>query len=183
MSRNARFVIFPLPTGSVYSSPNCTLCLRDKQGCQRKQAANEIQSALMFRVLVITDSKENLIDLQQWFNNNQVESIFIHDLTELNQDVLSESFSGIIIDNHLKKHIIENWVKQLHQYPALQEIPIIAWSEKAGNGIPWLERQLKLADYILTPFNGDQLVDYLKNLSATHAALALGQSDVYWLPR
>ncbi|MDJ0581781.1 hypothetical protein [Crocosphaera sp.] len=50
--------------------------------------------------------------------------------------------------------------KKLHKYPALQETPIIALSKKAGNGIPWLERKLKLEDYVLNPFNEDQLVDY-----------------------
>ncbi|MGK7887308.1 MAG: diguanylate cyclase [Crocosphaera sp.] len=170
-----------MPTGNIYNSPNCTLCLRDEQSFQRKQSVNEIQSESIFRVLIITDIEENIKKLQQWFNNNQVESIFIHDLTEVNEHLLSQSFSVIIIDNHLKKHIIENWVKKLYKYPTFQEIPIIALSEKAGNGIPWLERKLKLEDYVLNPFNGDQLVNYLKNLSSTHPALA--KSDVYWFPR
>ena len=109
--------------------------------CQRKQAANEIQSEPIFKVLVITDSQENIRNLQQWLHNNQVEAIFIYDLTEINQGLLSQSFSGIIIDHHLKQDTVENWVKQLQQYASFQEVPIIALSEKAGNGIPWLERQ------------------------------------------
>ena len=169
------------PTKHMYGLVNCSLCLQDGGCCQRKQAANEIQSEPIFKVLVITDSQENIRNLQQWLHNNQVEAIFIYDLTEINQGLLSQSFSGIIIDHHLKQDTVENWVKQLQQYASFQEVPIIALSEKAGNGIPWLERQLKLEDYILTPFNGDKLVNYLKNLSATNTALANG--DVYWFPR
>ena len=72
-------------------------------------------------------------------------------------------------------------MKQLHQHSSLKEVPIIALSAKAGNGLPWVERELQLEDYVLTPFNGDKLVNYLKNLSTTHSTLT--PTDVYWFPR
>ncbi|MDJ0730090.1 MAG: sensor domain-containing diguanylate cyclase [Crocosphaera sp.] len=169
------------PTGHIYGLPHCTLCLNDQEYCQRKETEDGIKSEPIFRLLVMTDTQDNLKTLQQWLNSNQVEAIFLDNLTEVNKYLLSESFSAIIIDNHLDEETIENWVKQLHQYPSLQEIPMIALSEKAGNGIPWLNRKLKLEDYVLTPFNGDKLVNYLRNLSANHTALT--KTDVYWFPR
>nr|MDJ0842961.1 diguanylate cyclase [Crocosphaera sp.] len=169
------------PTGHLYGLPGCSLCLKEEGCCQVKDNESESQSEEIFRLLVITDIAENIKTLQQWLRRNEVEAIFINDVKEINDHFLSEPFSAVIIDNNMDKKTIENWVKQLHQYPSLKEVPIIALSEQAGNGIPWLERKLQLEDYVLTPLNGDRLVNYLKDLSVTHSTLT--KTDVYWFPR
>ncbi|MGK7958506.1 MAG: diguanylate cyclase, partial [Crocosphaera sp.] len=158
-------------TGKVYGLPGCSLCLKYDQGCQRKHTDDEIKIENTLRLLVITDIQENIKRLQQWLRQNDVEAVFIDDVKGINDYFLSQPFSAVIIDNCLDKKTIEKSVKQLHQYPSLGEVPVIALSEKAGNGIPWLERKLQLEDYVLTPFNGDKLVNYLRRLSTTDSSL------------
>ena len=169
------------PTGHLYDLPGCSLCFKDKQYCQRQNNCGQSKSEEIFRLLVLTDIQENIKTLQQWLRRNEVDAVFIDDVTEINDHLLSEPFSAVVIDNHGDKETIEKWVKQLHQHSSLKEVPIIALSAKAGNGLPWVERELQLEDYVLTPFNGDKLVNYLKNLSTTHSTLT--PTDVYWFPR
>ncbi|MGK7941581.1 MAG: diguanylate cyclase [Crocosphaera sp.] len=170
-----------MPTGNLYDLPGCSLCLNDNQGCQRKNNHDEIKDNENCRLLVITDTQENIQMLEQWLTRNGIEAVFISDVTQINKCLFHQKISAVIFDTHVDQARVKSWVEELEKYPALQDIPVIALSEKSGYGLPWLNRTLKLEDYILTPFNGDELVNYLQNLSKTHDRKK--HNNLYWFPR
>ncbi len=168
-------------TGHLHNLPGCSLCLKENPNCRRKNNHSEIEDNDVFRLLVIGDNQENTKILQQWLTRNGVEAIFINDLTEINKSLFHQKLSAVILDSHIAQAKVKIWVEQLQKYSALEDIPIIALSEKAGHGLPWLNRNLQLEDYLLTPFNGDELVSYLRNLSQNHERKK--ENNLYWFPR
>ena len=170
-----------MPTGHLHNLPGCSLCLKESQGCQHQDRADEIKGDHCFRLLVVSDTQENTKILQQWLTRNGVEAIFINDLTDINKSLLHQKISAVILDSHIDQATVKSWAEELEKYPALQEVPIIALSEKAGHGLPWLNRNLQLEDYLLTPFNGHELVNYLRNLPKTNEREKI--TNLYWFPR
>jgi hypothetical protein len=73
------------------------------------------------------------------------------------------------------------WAWELNCYPQLVNVPIVALSTEAGHGLPWMERTLGLEDYVLTPYSGDRLAHYLRQI--LQPQLNANNTAVHWFPR
>lgn len=87
----------------------------------------------------------------------------------------------IVLDADLAKTAAETWAMQLHRYPHLQAVPIIALSPKNPFLSPWVDRPLDATDYVLPPFNGRDLIHHLKRLSNQDGDDLPDQ--LFWFPR
>ena len=87
----------------------------------------------------------------------------------------------MIITADLSKSEIQAWEKDLRTHPNLQTVPLIAFSVKAGSGLPWLSRSVEIADYILPPFNGVSLIRHLNRLTKT--CNRHQKSQIFWFPK
>jgi diguanylate cyclase (GGDEF)-like protein len=170
-----------IPTGHLYNLPNCTLCLKDYGMCRQQELGHCPHHVETLRVLVISPPTENVRTLQQWLAANEVEAVFISDPKEVNDYLLLEPITTIIIDADISEKVAKSWAKQLREYSKLEQVPIIALSDKAGQGTPWVERKLGLEDYVLTPLTGETLVKNLQEISKTHASINV--PEIYWFPR
>lgn len=71
------------------------------------------------------------------------------------------------------------WADKLRREAALQHTPIVGFSPEAGEGIPWLERPLKITDYLLVPLGGQHLIGQLQKLLQQPN---WAKSEIYWFP-
>ncbi|HAC63368.1 MAG TPA: hypothetical protein DCF68_07455 [Cyanothece sp. UBA12306] len=172
------------PVGNIYDVPDCTMCLEDSisgKWCKlNKPISNNNQNEII-KILVISPQMEKVRIIQQWLSKNGIESIFFNDPTEVNSLLFLEEITSIIIDAGIAENDVKNWAKQLCQHCQLKEVPIIALSSEAGQGIPWVNRKLGLEDYLTTPLNGQKLALYLRYLTKSHSSI--NSSNVYWFPR
>ena len=53
-------------------------------------------------------------------------------------------------------------------------------SATAGYGLPWVEKNLDIEDYLLVPLNGEDLVARLHELS--HWESSTSSSQLHWFP-
>ena len=118
---------------------------------------------------------------QQWLANNGFEVYFSPDPQALGRPYWGLPIELMIITADLSKTEIEEWEKDLRTHPNLQTVPLIAFSVKAGSGLPWLDRSVEIADYILPPFNGVSLIRHLNRLNKMRESHQ--KSQIFWFPK
>lgn len=165
--------------GHIYQLPNCTLCLHNSDTDDK--IASELHKINTLKVLIITQNIDDIKQLKQWLATNDIEASFVQHPQEITDYLLQEPYAAVIIDNNLDEKTANDWAIQIHQHSQLNSVPVIALSDQAGEGIPWLTRQLNVEDYILTPLNGRKLAEYLRSLSQVSPSLK--SREIYWFPR
>ena len=159
----------PTPSGAAYNLPECTLCEHQDRFHQTT------------RILVLGVPLKHSISLQKLFNLNGLEADFCSNPETISQEFLDQPIDLILISGNLSQDSVETWAKQLRQKPELKSIPILSFSAKAGNGIPWLDQELGIEDFVLTPLNGEELVSNLQQIQQEDASWQ--KSEVNWFPK
>ncbi|ACK66189.1 response regulator receiver modulated diguanylate cyclase [Rippkaea orientalis PCC 8801] len=172
------------PVDRIYDIPSCTLCLEDcvsGKWCELNKPISHNHQCSKLRVLIISPKTEKLTIMKQWLASNDVESIFINEPKDVESLLISQAIDSIVIDANISEHEVKTWANQLREHPQLKEVPIIALSDEAGQGIPWINRKLGIEDYLVTPLNGETLAMYLRYLTKVHCPSNV--TNIYWFPR
>jgi diguanylate cyclase (GGDEF)-like protein len=157
----------PIPTGAAYDIPSCRLCEKE---CYFKVTARREQ--VKTNVVVVGKPPSNIYSWQNLLARNNFAVSFIPEVEAVNYQPIEEPVEMVLIDRDINKNTAENLAKELRQNPKLRQVPIIALSPTAGNGLPWLERNLEIEDYLLVPLNGEYLARNLRQQS----------NQLYWFP-
>ena len=157
----------PIPTGAAYDIPSCNFC-------EKKHYSKETPDGEQVKtnVVVVGKPPSNIYSWQNLLANNNFAVTFIPEVEAVNHQPIEEPVEMILIDRDINKNTAENLAKELSQNPKLKQVPIIALSPTAGNGLPWLERNLEIEDYLLVPLNGEYLARSLRRQP----------NQLYWFP-
>ncbi|MGK7877467.1 MAG: diguanylate cyclase [Xenococcaceae cyanobacterium] len=171
----------PIPSGSAYDVPSCTLCDGDlKKGCYKSQGQNFEDESDLIRVVAIGTPPTDSRSLEQLFSLNRFAVTFVSSPEALTSQSLSDPVDMVLIAGKVSEERAKTWAKQFREHPQLQQVPIIALSSQAGNGIPWLERHLGVEDYLLTPLNGEHLAAHLRQISQLQSTF--DRNELNWFP-
>ena len=167
-------------SGQAYDVPNCNLCLVE-EGANGPEQETLTTEQGKTGILVIGELPRDTNPTQEWLANNGFEVYFSPDPQALGRPYWGLPIQLIIITTDLSKTEIEEWEKELRTHPNLQTVPLIAFSLKAGSGLPWLGRSVEIADYILPPFNGVSLIRHLNRLNKMREPHQ--KSQIFWFPK
>lgn len=166
----------PITEGSAYTVPSCTLCESELQW-EKQVRYKEVELGKerhKTKILAIGTPPANSRNLHRLFLLNQFEVTFASQLQDIVPELLPSAIEMVLIYTEVSEAEGKAWAAQLHSYPQLQGVPIVALSSKAGFSHPWVQRELGVEDYILTPLGGDRLAHHLR--SANHTI-------IQWFPR
>jgi diguanylate cyclase (GGDEF)-like protein len=164
----------------AYDVPSCNLCLVDEGSNTPENPEISIETGKT-GILVLGKLPRDKSQSQQWLANNGFEVYFSPDPQALGRPYWGLPIELMIITADLAKTEIEEWEKDLRTHPNLQTVPLIAFSVKAGSGLPWLDRSVEIADYILPPFNGVSLIRHLNRLNKMRESHQ--KSQIFWFPK
>ena len=164
----------------AYDVPSCNLCLVDEGSNTPENPEISIETGKT-GILVLGKLPRDKSQSQQWLANNGFEVYFSPDPQALGRPYWGLPIELMIITADLSKTEIEEWEKDLRTHPNLQTVPLIAFSVKAGSGLPWLDRSVEIADYILPPFNGVSLIRHLNRLNKMRESHQ--KSQIFWFPK
>jgi len=167
-------------SGQAYDVPNCNLCLVE-EGANAPEQEKLTTEQGKTGILVVGELLRDKKTTQEWLANNGFEVYFSPDPQALGRPYWGLPIELIIITADLSKTAIEKWEKDLRTHPNLQTVPLIAFSVKAGSGLPWLDRSVEIADYILPPFNGVSLIRHLNRLNKMRESHQ--KSQIFWFPK
>jgi hypothetical protein len=169
-----------ISSGQAYDVPSCNLCLVE-EGANTPEAEKLIIEQGKTGILVVGELPKDRNQTQEWLANNGFEVYFSPDPQALGRPYWGLPIELMIITADLSKSEIQEWEKALRTHPNLQTVPLIAFSVKAGSGLPWLSRSVEIADYILPPFNGVSLIRHLNRLTKTGDRHQ--KSQIFWFPK
>jgi len=167
-------------SGQAYDVPNCNLCLVE-EGANTPEQEKLTTEQGKTGILVIGELPRDRNPTQEWLANNGFEVYFTPDPQALGRAYWGLPIELMIITADLSKSEIQAWEKDLRTHPNLQTVPLIAFSVKAGSGLPWLSRSVEIADYILPPFNGVSLIRHLNRLNKMREPHQ--KSQIFWFPK
>lgn len=173
----------PIPSSSIYNLPDCSLCQRNclSGKCSNKSTGKNSKDAPdIIRILAIGKSPTNYDSLKKWFFLNRFEVTFILDPVYTIDRLFTHEIDLILIHREVSETLGKTWAQQLHRHPQLQDVPIIALSANAGYGLPWVERNIEIEDYLIVPLNGENLVAHLRQLSQLPSSSY--SDELYWFP-
>ena len=176
----------PIPQSSchAYTVRNCTLC-DDRSMFEKPQAYSqpqEFEEELdVTRVLAIGTPPTDYKSLEELFSLNGFEVMFITHPEEVTPESLLDGIDMVLIHAELPEAEGQAWARELRRHPQLQHVPIVALSTKAGQGHPWVERTLRVEDYLLVPLSGDRLAHRLARLLQFEPSSY--RDALHWFPR
>ncbi|MGC9504191.1 GAF domain-containing protein [Baaleninema sp.] len=165
----------PIPAsyGVAYDAPECALC---DEECPVK-AQESGREFPMTNVISVGDAPSNSWEIDRFFEKNCFDVTFVEEPAEILAQRILKKIDVVIIRSSLSETEGVNWAEELRQHPRLVKTPIVALSDRAGDGLPWVEHSLDLEDYLLPPLNGEHLVRHLKRHRRSHKCL------LHWFPR
>jgi PAS domain S-box-containing protein len=174
----------PMSSGHAYTVPNCTLC-DDLLMSQKAQAYSEPQDfeeeLEVTRVLAIGTPPTDYKTLQKLFSLNGFEVMFISKPEDVTPPSLPRAVDMVLIYAEVSEAEGQAWARELRRHPQIQHVPIVALSAKAGHGHPWIERTLRVEDYLLVPLGGEHLAHRLARLLPFEPS---SYTDaLHWFPR
>jgi diguanylate cyclase (GGDEF)-like protein len=169
-----------IPSGQAYDVPSCNLCLVEEGANTPEEEKLTIEQGKT-GILVVGELPKDRNQTQEWLANNGFEVYFSPDPQALGRPYWGLPIELMIITADLSKSEIQEWEKNLRTHPNLQTVPLIAFSVKAGSGLPWLSRSVEIADYILPPFNGVSLIRHLNRLNKMREPHQ--KSQIFWFPK
>lgn len=174
----------PKTVGRAPEAPNCTLCLnswhshRESDQPQSLEAKEELR---LTNVVAIGTPPDDYKNLQELLSLNGFIVHFVSKLENLSRQSLPSTVDLVLIFAELSEAEGKAWAQELKYYPQLVDVPIIALSTEAGHGLPWINRNLGIADYILPPYGGDHLADYLRQV--LEPQVKKNNTQIHWYPR
>jgi diguanylate cyclase (GGDEF)-like protein len=167
----------PLSVGRAPDLSNCTLCIEPLTASEFDDVSllNDRQ-----KVIAIGPLPADAQNLQELFFRNGIEVTFV----ETPEDLLRQMPSKVdlvMLLGDISEATGKIWAEELSHYRQFSAVPIVALSLDAGHGLPWMERNLGLVDYLLTPHNGDLLAAHLRQM--TQPQLQIGTTEPHWFPR
>jgi len=165
----------PIPScyGVAYDVPECALC-DDECPVKLQESGREFP---MTNVVAVGDSPSNWWEVGRFFEKNRFDVTFVEEPAEIVAQRLRKNIDFVMIRSNLAETEALNWARALRQHPRLSNVPIVALSDRAGYGLPWLQHSLDLEDYLLPPLNGEHLVRHLQSQRQSY------QSLLSWFPR
>ncbi len=173
----------PIPSSSIYNLPDCSLCQKNclSGKCSNKSTGKNFNDAPdTIYILAIGKSPTNSDPLKQWFSLNRFEVTFILDPVYIIDRLFTHDIDLILIHGEVSETLGKTWANRLRCHPQLRDVPIIALSANAGYGLPWVERNTEIEDYLIVPLNGENLVTHLHQLSQLPSSAC--SNEVYWFP-
>ena len=174
----------PISEGHAYDVPNCTLCdescLTDKRLTYPESQSfdNEVK---ITRVVAIGTPPTDPKNLEEWFSLNGFEVTFVSKPEEVTGQSSPLTIDLVLILAEVSEAQGKTWAQELSRHPGFEGVPILALSTDAGYGLPWMERTLGVEDYILSPYSGDRLARYLRQV--TKPQLNSETTMLHWFPR
>ncbi|PPT08318.1 two-component sensor histidine kinase [Geitlerinema sp. FC II] len=165
----------PIPAsyGVAYDAPECALC---DEECPVK-AQESGREFPMTNVVAVGDAPSNPWESDRFFEKNCFDVTFVEEPAEILAQRIQKKIDVVMIRSHLSETEGVSWAKELREHPSLAKTPIVALSDRAGYGLPWLEHSLDLEDYLLPPLNGEHLVRHLQRQRRSYKCL------LHWFPR
>lgn len=174
----------PVSEGSAYSVPNCTLCnnpLISEENSAHTANHNFEHKSEKTYVLAIGDPPNDSRNLKKLFSVNGFEVTFLSNIEAVHPQFLPSIVDLVLIYAEISETDGQAWAQELRRYSQLQQVPMIALSEKAKFSLPWVERTLGIEDYILAPLGGERLANHLRRVCEFQRTICA--TDLYWFPR
>ena len=174
----------PKSVGCAPKTPNCTLCIDpwlSHRGFCDPEALDVEEEFNITRIVAIGTLPDDETNLQELLSINGFEVTFLPKLEDVSHQSLPPTVDLVLILAEVSEAEGKAWAWELNCYPQLVNVPIVALSTEAGHGLPWMERTLGLEDYVLTPYSGDRLAHYLRQI--LQPQLNANNTAVHWFPR
>lgn len=170
----------PKSVGRAPELSNCTLCIEPWTAPEHDDSRlGQWEPSDRQQVLAIGPLPADAQNLEELFFRNGIEVTFVETPKDLFRQI-PQKVDLVIILGEISEAVGKTWAQELSHYRQFNDVPIVALSTEAGHGLPWLERNLNIADYLLTPHSGDRLAAHLRQM--TQAQLP-GTTELHWFPR
>lgn len=168
----------PMSAGHVDKVPGCNgLC----EGLSQKEHQNLADQPCLTSVLAIGTLPHNSKNLEQLFARNGFAVTFVSQPEEIIPQSLPYTIDMVLIHAEVSQVEGKTWAQKLRRHPQLNSAPIIALSAEAGHLMSWVERDLGVEDYLLTPLGGERLAAHLRQVSQSQ--LSFAGTELHWFPR
>lgn len=174
----------PKTVGRAPDAPNCTLCLapwKSHKASNQPQSLEVEEELRLTQIVAIGTPPADYKNLQELLSINGFAVHFVSKLENISRQSLPPTVDLVLIFAELSESEGKAWAQELKYYPQLVDVPIIALSTEAGHGLSWMDRNLGIADYILPPYSGDHLADYLRQV--LQPQLNTNDAQIHWYPR
>lgn len=163
----------PIPAryGVAYDVPECTLC---EDECPTKQAQG---ACPLMRAIVVGESPSDVWQAKRQYERNAYLMEFVEEPAEILAQRRTTAVDAIVLRGGLTERTAANWAQQFREHRRFDRTPILAFSDRAGYGLPWVFRPMDLEDYFLPPLNGEHLVTHLRGREKRRSSL------LHWFPR
>ncbi|PZV10556.1 MAG: hypothetical protein DCF22_16330 [Leptolyngbya sp.] len=160
----------PIPTaeGCAYRTPSCLFC----------DLPIDVEARMM---QIVEIGSQHPLDkqLEASLAANGFELTLIADPANLPLQALPSAIDLVLIDAAVAETTVQAWIKDLYCYPQFQGVQIVALSAYNRFSMPWTERRLDIADYLLSPLGGTYLARRLQQISPARTDSSL---QLHWLP-
>jgi len=147
----------------------------------QKENQNLEEQPCLTSVLAIGALPNGSKNLEELFARNGFAVTFVSQPEEIIWQSLPDTIDLVLI--HAEVSLVEGkaWTQKLRRHPQLNSTPIIALSAEAGHPLSWVERDLGVEDYLLTPLGGERLAAHLRGCSQSQ--LSFAGTELHWFPR
>ncbi|MGK7901431.1 MAG: PAS domain S-box protein [Hormoscilla sp.] len=170
----------PMPSDPAWSLPSCP-CDLEGTGQQDRQQEKGLNEVELTQVLAIGALPNNCKNLDKWFARNGFAVTFVSQPEEIIPQSLPDTIDMVLIHAEVSSVEGKAWAQKLRRHPQLNSAPIVALSAEAGQSMNWVERDLGVEDYLLTPLGGDRLAAHLRGCSQSQ--LSFAGTELHWFPR
>lgn len=170
----------PMPSDPAWSLPSCPCdgvgCAQED--CQQEKGLNEVE---LTQVLAIGARPNDSKNLESLFARNGFAVTFVRQPEEIIPQSLPDNIDMVLIHAEVSQVEGKAWTQKLRRHPQLYSAPIVALSAEAGQNMNWVERDLGVEDYLLTPLGGEMLAAHLRGCSQSQ--LSFAGTELHWFPR
>ena len=174
----------PQSIGGVLDTSNCTLCVEpwlSNLPVYDPESPNLEEEYHHSRMIAIGTPPADYKTLEELFFVNGIDMTFVSTPEDLLRQSLPGTVDLVMILAEVSEAEGKAWAQELKGYEQFSDVPIVALSSNAGHGLPWMERSLEIADYVLTPHNGDRLAYYLRQVLQPQSNVST--TELHWFPR
>jgi hypothetical protein len=174
----------PQSIGPALDTSNCTLCVEpwlSNLPVYDPESPNLEEEYHHSRMIAIGTPPAEYKTLQELFFVNGIDMTFVPTPEDLLHQTLPPTIDLVVILAEVSEAEGKAWAQQLKGYEQFSDVPIVALSSNAGYGLPWMERSLEIADYVLTPHSGDRLAYHLRQVLQPQSNVST--TELHWFPR
>lgn len=168
----------PISAGHIDKVPGCNgLC----EGLSPKEHQQLEEQPSLTSVLAIGALPHDCKNLEKLFARNGFAVTFISQPEEIISQSLPDTIDMVLIHAEVSQVEGKAWTQKLRRHPQLNSAPIVALSAEAGQKMSWVDRDLGVEDYLLTPLGGERLAAHLRHVSQSQ--LSFAGTELHWFPR